>query len=398
MISVEEAFDRIVGKAKPLTTEKVTLVDASGRVLAAPLPARRSQPGANLSAMDGYAVRSTDLGGADQAQLTLIGESAAGAPYSGEIGPDQAVRIFTGAVVPTGADQVVIQENATVSKGLVHLRDVAKAGANIRDKGIDFLEGQTVLDAGTFLSPKSIGLTASAGYGHLMVYRAPRVAILSTGDELVSPDNKQFAAHETVNSTAPQLAALFRDAGAHVTVIEQAGDDLKALKAAISKASDADILVTLGGASVGDKDLMQQALSESGMKLDFWKIAMRPGKPLIFGHMGSRHVLGLPGNPVSAFVCALIYVRPLIDALMGRPAPLPAGVMLPLAASLPENGDRQHYMRARLVGIPGSRTVDPAVSQDSSLLSVLSQSDGLIVRAPGAPAAKAGDPVPFLPF
>ena len=231
-----------------------------------------------------------------------------------------------------------------------------------------------------------------------MVHRAPKVAILATGDELASPDQAEFAAHETVNSTAPQLMALLSDAGANCSYLGQVGDDLKALRAAIKKAGDADILITLGGASVGDKDLMQQALSAEGMTLDFWKIAMQPGKPLIFGDIGGMRVLGLPGNPVSAFVCALLFARPLVDQMMGRPAPQPTGIALPLAANMPENGTRQHYVRARLIGVPGARQVDPAVNQDSSLLTVLSQCDGMIIRPPHAPAAKAGDLVPFLPF
>lgn len=397
MISVEKAFERIVAGAKPLTTERLAVADTSGHVLAAPLAARRSQPGADLSAMDGYALRSADLTG-EMTELEIIGESAAGAPFKGELKPGKAVRIFTGAVVPTGADQVIIQENVDRREKRIFTRETPAPGHNIRPMGIDFLEKQVVLDAGTFLTPKSIGLAASAGHSHLMVHRAPRVAILATGDELASPDKASFEAHETVNSTAPQLMALLTDAGAQCSYIGQAGDSLDALQAAIKKAKGADILLTLGGASVGDKDLMQQALAQEGMTLDFWKVAMRPGKPLIFGQIGDMRVLGLPGNPVSAFVCALLFARPLIDQLMGRPAPLPMGVPLPLAANMPANGPRQHYVRARLIGVPGERALDPAVDQDSSLLTVLAQSDGVIIRAPDAPEAKAGDFVPFLPF
>ena len=231
-----------------------------------------------------------------------------------------------------------------------------------------------------------------------MVHRAPKIALLATGDELVSPDAKKFNAHETVNSTAPQLSAMITDMGGIVVDIGHAGDDLASLKSAIKNASDADILVTIGGASVGDRDFMQQALAEEGMQLDFWKVAMKPGKPLIFGHKGKQHILGLPGNPVSAFVCAMIYLRPLIDKMMGRPAPLPAGIPLPTASALKANGPRQDYIRARLIGAQGERHVDAAVSQDSGQLSVLAQSDGLIVRAPNAPAAEAGSLVPFIPF
>ncbi len=397
MISVEDAFKRIVESAKPLTTEKVPLEQASGRVLAAPLTARRTQPGADMSAMDGYAVNSTSLTG-DPVALKLIGESAAGSPFAGSCGVGEAVRIFTGAIVPDGADQVVVQEDCTADGATVNTAMGPEPGRHIRMAGIDFARNQIVLDQGTYISPKSIGLAASAGYDHLMVHRAPKVAVLPTGDELVPPGKKDFAPHETVNSTAPQISALLTDAGAHVTILGQAGDDLKALKAAVKKASDADILITIGGASVGDKDMMQEALAAGGMSLDFWKVAMRPGKPLISGTMGNTRVLGLPGNPVSAFVCALLFARPLVDQMMGRPAPMPTGVPLPLATDLDQNGSRQHYMRARLVGQPGSRHLDPAVAQDSSLVSVLAQCDGLIIRSPNAPAVKAGTMVPFLPF
>ncbi|WP_286831521.1 MULTISPECIES: gephyrin-like molybdotransferase Glp [Kordiimonas] len=397
MISVEDAFKRIVETTKPLTTEKIVLEKASGRVLAAPLTARRTQPGADMSAMDGYAVKSSSLTG-KPTTLKLIGESAAGSPFPSACGDGEAVRIFTGGIVPEGADQVVVQEDCTAEADSVTTAIGPEAGRHIRLAGIDFAVKQIVLDQGTYISPKSIGLAASAGYDHLMVHRAPKVAILATGDELVPPGKKDFEPFETVNSTAPQISALLSDAGAEVTILGQTGDDLKALKAAVKKAAGADILITIGGASVGDKDFMQQALASEGMALDFWKVAMRPGKPLIFGTMGQTKVIGLPGNPVSAFVCALLFARPLVDQMMGRPAPLPAGVPLPLATDLAENGPRQHYMRARLVGEPGSRHLDPAIAQDSSLVSVLAQCDGLIVREPNAPVAKVGTMVPFLPF
>ncbi|WP_417457146.1 gephyrin-like molybdotransferase Glp [Kordiimonas sp.] len=397
MLSVEKAFESIVAAAKPLTTERLPVENTSGRVLAAPISARRSQPGCDLSAMDGYAVKSTDLSG-DMVSLKLVGESAAGAPYIGAVKAGEAVRIFTGAAVPDDTDQVVIQENTEARNGLIYTREIAAPHKNIRAKGIDFNDKQCVLDAGTFLTPKTIGLAAAAGHGYLMVHRAPKVAILSTGDELVAPDKKQFQAHETVNSTAPQIMSLLTSASADCSFIGQAKDDLSSLRKHIAAAADADILITIGGASVGDKDLVQKALSAESMHLDFWKVAMRPGKPLISGKINDTIVLGLPGNPVSAFVCALLFARPLVDKLMGRPAPLPAGVPLPLAASMPENGPRQHYVRARLIGTPGQRKLDPAVDQDSSLLSVLAQSDGLIIRPPHCPEAKIGDMVPFLPF
>lgn len=396
MISVEQAFERIVGKARPLGTEKVDVARSSGRVIAAPIRARRSQPGSDLSAMDGYAVRSEDL--TNKIPLTVVGESAAGHPYGKALDPGEAVRIFTGAMVPDGADQVVIQENATKNGSALSTDQPAQPNVNIRKMGIDFLEKQCVLEAGTFMTAKSIGLAASAGQAHLMVHRAPKIALLATGDELAEPGKKAFRPYDTVDSARPQVQALAEEVGARVVSSSHAGDTEHATADAINANKDADILVTIGGASVGDKDLVQQVLKQEGMELDFWKIAMRPGKPLIYGKRGNQYVLGLPGNPASAFVCSLIFLRPLIDRLMGRPAPLPTGVPLPCATSLPLNGPRQHYMRARLIGEPGQRMVDPAASQDSSLSTVLAQCDGLIVRPPNAPAVPTGKPVMFLPF
>ena len=397
MITVEQAFDRIVGAAVPLATEKVDVSKASGRVIAAPIAARRSQPAANMSAMDGYAVLSSDLTG-PATKLVLIGESAAGHPFGEAVTSGEAVRIFTGAVVPDGADQVVIQENVEAGEGFVVISEQGRASANIRPMGIDFLENQTVLDAGTYMSAKSIGLAASAGQAQLMVHRRPRVAILSTGDELARPEKTSFSSFDTVNSSGPQINALVEEAGAEVSFIGHAGDMLNALSQAIKSNANADILVTIGGVSVGDKDFVQAALTAEGMALDFWKVAMRPGKPLIFGKRDGQYIIGLPGNPASAFVCALLFLRPLIDKLMGRPAPFPCGVKLPVATDLSQNGSRLHYMRARIIGASGERMVDPAASQDSSLLTVLAQCDGLIIRPIDDGPVSAGSLVPFLPF
>ena len=396
MISVEEAFARIVGEARPLDTEQVPVAKASGRVIAAPIKARRAQPASDLSAMDGFALKSGDLNG--DTKLQIVGESAAGHPFNGSIDTGQCVRIFTGAAVPNGADQIVIQENVTVDGRTIKTEQAADAGANIRPKGIDFGLNQTVLDANTFITPKSIGLAASAGQSHLMVHRAPKIALLATGDELADPGKKKFSDFDTVDSARPQLEALISDAGGQIAFSGHAGDSLEQISKSVRENSGADLFVTIGGASVGDKDFVQDAFKAEGMALDFWKVAMRPGKPMIFGKRDKQYMVGLPGNPASAFVCALIFLRPLIDRLMGRPSPLPVGVPLPAATDLQENGPRQHYMRARLVGEAGARMVDPAVSQDSSLSSVMAQCDGLIVRPPHANAVKAGDFVHFLPF
>ncbi len=397
MISVKTAYDRIVGPAVPLSTERLALADCGGRVLSGAIKARRSQPGCDVSAMDGYAVNSGDLKG-DETQLKLVGVSAAGAPYSGSLQSGKTVRIYTGAAVPKGADQVIMQENTGPSEAGIFTDVAPKPGDHIRLQGYDFEEKQIVLEAGTYITAKSLGVAASAGHSHLMVFRQPRIALLATGDELVAPEATTFAPHETVNSTVPQLMVMIRSIGADAIDLGQAGDDINSLRRAITSAKDADILVTIGGASVGDRDHMQEALAAEGMTLDFWKVAMKPGKPLIFGTRNGQHILGLPGNPASAFVCATIFLLPLIDKLMGRPAPMPSGIQLPSATDLPANGPRQNYMRARLIGGPGERHVDAAVSQDSGQLSVLAQSDGLIVRPPNADAVTAGDSVPFIPF
>lgn len=396
MISVEQAFERIVGKALPLGTEKIEVAKASGRVIAAPIRARRSQPGCDVSAMDGYAVKSQDLEAGST--FDVVGESAAGHPYAKALHSGEAVRIFTGAAVPAGADQIVIQENVQRDGDKMTTAQRASSGQHIRSMGIDFLEKQTVLEGGTFMTAKSIGLAASAGQAHLMVHRRPKIAFLATGDELADPGQAKFSDYDTVDSARPQMQALVEECGAEVVFSGHVGDTLDGISAAIRNNSGADILVTIGGASVGDKDFVQEAMKKEGMSLDFWKVAMRPGKPLIYGRRGHQHMLGLPGNPASAFVCSLLFLRPLIDKLMGRPAPCPVGLSLPCATALPENGTRQHYMRARLVGEPGSRMADPAASQDSSLSTVLAQCDGLIVRPIGAPAIDAGDAVMFLPF
>ncbi len=396
MLSVEQAFDRIVGKTPVLSTEKRAVDTASGFVLAGPLNARLSQPAKPLSAMDGYAVDSKLLTGEVQ-KFPLHGVSAAGASPE-VLTSGSAMRIYTGAIVPEGADQIIIQENVTIDANNIIVQENPNPMRHIREAGIDFTAKQCVLEAGTYFTPKSIGLAAAAGYGHVMVHRAAKVAILACGDELVNPDQKTFEAHHTVNSNIPLLSSYFKGLQANVTILGTTKDDRAELVNYLKSASNFDILITIGGASVGDRDMMQDCLKQSGMLLDFWKVAMRPGKPLIYGKIGKTQVLGLPGNPVSAFVCAMMFAGPLIDKMMGRPAPLPVGVPLPSATDLPENGPRYHLMRARLIGNPGERHVDVAGSQDSSLLSVLSQCDGLVVRPANASPVKAGEMVQFLPF
>ncbi|WP_374763910.1 molybdopterin molybdotransferase MoeA [Yunchengibacter salinarum] len=395
MIPWEDAFERMMADVRPLESERVALAAASGRVLVAPLRARRDQPALPMSAMDGYAVASADLSG-DETRLPLTGESRAGRPAPA-FTPGTAMRIFTGAPMPAGTDQVVIQENAIAEGDHVRLADGPNPGRHVRGAAIDFHQGGTVLEAGTYLTPRAIGLAAAAGHDPVMVHRQARVAILATGDELIDA-GQNADPHQTVNSNAPMLATLFTDLGAHVLPPERAGDRMDSLASALEKALHADLVLTIGGASVGTHDLVRGALEQAGVAIHQHRVAMRPGKPVMTGRRGRTHVIGLPGNPVSAYVTARLFACPLVDRLMGRPAPRPQGIDLPVACALPANGPRDHFIRAELVGEPGSRKVAPLGNQDSSLLSVLAQAHGLLHRPAGAPAVETGDPVPFLPL
>lgn len=402
MLSVEDAFARVIAPVRPLTTERIAVARASGRVLAAPVSARRSQPAANLSAMDGYAVRSADLStepSGGPVALNVVSTSAAGGDQAGTVRPGEAVRIFTGGVVPEGADQVVIQEECSLDGTMVSTATSARPGAHIRVSGADFVAGQDVLSAGDLLTPKRLGLLAAAGYGHVMVHRAPRVAILATGDEILDPDTEEFGPHQTADSASPMIAALLADSGAEIKTLSRVGDEPDAIKRALSRAAEShDLVVTIGGASVGARDHVGDALAAAGFASDFWRIAMRPGKPMMMAHKGPVLALGLPGNAVSAFVCALVFARSVIDGMMGRPMPFPKGVPVPLAGTLPQNGPRTHFIRARLTEVDGKPAVDPASAQDSSLVSVLAASDGLIIQPANSPEMFRGAKLPFLPF
>lgn len=405
MIAVEEAFTRLMRRVVPLDSEPCPLEKAGGRVLAADIAARKSQPAAALSAMDGYAVRATDLSGAEDGgrTFTVIGESAAGSPFTGEVHPGQAVRIFTGALVPDGAEQIVIQENAVRDGGDARLTAGPAPLDNIRPAGGDFTTGDTVLHAGARVTPAMIGLAAACGHGELPVVRRARVALISTGDELVPPGQPIDSPAQIYDSAGPMVAALLGDAGADIVMQCHVGDDAAALERRLGEAGmQADVVLTIGGASVGDKDFVHPVLQRMGVALDVWKIAMRPGKPMMFGRRGDTVFVGLPGNPASAFVSALLFVRPLTAALMGQTATLPTGRPVPLGADLPANGPRQHYMRARLIHDPlggnGEHVVIPAETQDSSLLSVLAGSDGLIVRPAMAPPVTRGCHVFFIAY
>ena len=385
--------------ARPQDAETVPLRRASGRTLARDLAALRTQPPCDVSAMDGYAVRAADLASVP-ATLDVLGESAAGRAFPGSVGPGQAARIFTGAPVPPGADTVVIQENTeggTVAgeTGRVRVLQGEAEGRHIRRAGQDFRNGEILLAAGSRLGASDVALAAAMNHATVPVFRRPRVAVLATGDELVQPGEVPGPG-QIVASNSFAVMALAEAAGAEIIDLGIARDDMGALAAAFATARQggADLLVTLGGASVGDHDLVQRALVAEGMELGFWRIAMRPGKPLMHGHLGVLQVLGLPGNPVSAIVCGMLFVVPLIRALAGdRHAGDDPSEAAVLAEPMVANDGRQDYVRSRLLPSPdGVARVAPGRRQDSSLLKALSDADCLVIRPPNAPAAPAGTP------
>ena len=398
LLPVEEALLRVVKGITPLPAETVSLGNARDRVLAEAVTANLTQPPFDSSAMDGYAVRGADVKDLP-ATLKLVGQSAAGEGYAATVGAGQAVRIFTGAPVPRGADTVVPQENVDADKDASHVTiRVAETGGHIRPHGQDFHRGETVLEAGAMMGPRQMMLAAAANTTSLRVRKKPKVSILATGDELVPPGFDP-APDQIISSVPYGLCALVLSAGGDADMLGIAEDTPDSLGSLIAAAADADILVTVGGASVGDRDLVGQVLQAEGMTLDFWKIAMRPGKPLIFGTRGKQRILGLPGNPVSAMVCAHVFLRPMLARLLGSPGRDEMRQTAILAGPLKENGPRQHYIRATSKwNGAGERLVSPQVSQDSSLMAAFAKADCLIVRAPEAPAAERGESVSILPL
>ncbi|HEU4519049.1 MAG TPA: gephyrin-like molybdotransferase Glp [Microvirga sp.] len=394
LIPVDEALARVLASIeRPVAAESRPIAACAGRTLAEDLAALRDQPPFPASAMDGYAVRHADAA-AIPATLRLIGTSAAGHGFPGAVGPGEAVRIFTGAPVPAGADAIVIQEDSEAADGRVTVREAPKPGRFVRPAGLDFRRGDALLHAGARLDARRLALAAAMGHGTLAVRRRPRVAIVATGDELVRP-GEPAGPDQIVASNPYAIAAIVEKAGGEALDLGIALDTFEALEERIGAArhAEADILVTLGGASVGDHDLVQSALHRQGMSLGFWRVALRPGKPLMHGRLGPMLLLGLPGNPVSSIVCGILFLVPAIRALLGDPQ---AGEDISepalLGAPLPVNDARQDYLRAGLVRRPESWPVATAhARQDSSMLAILERSDALIVRAPHAPAAEAGE-------
>jgi len=396
LLPVDEARSRVLAGVKPLAAETVKLDRALGRVLARAIKATRDQPPFSASAMDGYAVRWEDIAQAP-ARLKVIGMAPAGHAFAGRVGKGEAVRIFTGGPMPAGADTIVIQENTERDGADVIIRQAPAKGYSVRGKGLDFLKGETLLEAGMVLDVGRIGLAAAMNCPALPVRRQPRVALFTTGDELVKVGGKPRP-DQIVSSNGPALAAFIARFGGTPQDFGIIPDKLALTVRAIRKAEASDILVTTGGASVGDHDFIREALIAAGVKIDFWKIAMRPGKPLMFGRKGALRVIGLPGNPVSALICARLFLKPLLDRMLGRPAE-PPPPLARLTIAMAQNDSRQDYVRASLArDETGLLLATPQPKQDSSMLRTLAASDGLVIRPPHAPAAPAQSLVPVLPI
>ncbi len=394
-LSVAEALERIVEGVAATPAELIAIDRAHGRILAAPLAAKHTQPPFDASAMDGYAVRAADVTQAP-VRLKVIGQSQAGAGYHGQVQPGETVRIFTGAPLPIGADAIIIQENTRSDGDEVVIDDRAIDPGYVRHRGFDFTTGSVLLASGRRLNAREVTLAAAMGHAELPVHRQPRVAIIATGDELVLPGIAP-GPDQIVCANPFGIAAMVEGAGGQPDLIGIAADTRESLKACLARAHDADIIVTVGGASVGDRDLVAPVLREIGITLDFWRIAMRPGKPLMFGRLGGQRVMGLPGNPVSSLICTRVFLIPLIRRMLGQGELDFARRPVRLATAMPANGPRQHYARAILsTDSKGQMTVRPVHSQDSSLLAALAEADALIVQAPHAPKLPQGAEVEVL--
>ncbi len=395
MITVDEARSRILAALAVLPAEDLALPQAAGRVLAQDVLSKVTKPPVAVSSMDGYALRSADAGTAP-AVLDVVGEVPAGHPLERSLGPGEAARIFTGGALPRGADAVVIQENAARDGARVTLLVPAGQGAHVRPAGLDFARGAPAGLAGRRLGPREIGLIAAMNCLWLKVTRRPRVAIMGTGDELVMP-GEEPGAGRIVSSNSLVLAALVACAGGEPVMLGLAADDEAAIRGMVRRSSRCDMLVVTGGMSVGDHDLVRKVMAQEGMALEFWKVAMRPGKPLAFGLLDGLPVLGFPGNPVSTLVCGHLFLRPAIDRMLGLEESLAGEETARLATGLPANDDRQDYLRAALTrNGDGELVAEPFPRQDSSMLAVLSKASCLVVRPPHAAPVDAGCRVPII--
>ncbi|TPN09712.1 molybdopterin molybdotransferase MoeA [Mesorhizobium sp. B2-1-3] len=391
LLPVAAALERLLEGAAPLASESVSLLEAVDRVLAEPVVALRTQPPFNASAMDGYAVRAVDAASVPS-RLSVMGVAAAGRGFDGAVGKAQAVRIFTGAPLPQGADTIVIQENVRdLGGGSIEVVEPTAEGRNIRRFGLDFSEGDILLEKGRVLDPAALSLVASANHPRVGVVKRPLVAIIATGDELLPPGS-ELGPDQIISSNAYGVAAAAQSVGAHALDLGIAADREEAIAALVRKAvaAGADVIVTLGGASVGDHDLIHDVLTGEGMTLGFWKIAMRPGKPLMFGRLGDIRCIGLPGNPVASLVCSQLFLKPLLARLGGRDFRQDIR-QARLGAAMQANDLRQDYVRAVVRQEAGMLVATPFSIQDSSMLRILADANGLIVREPSASAAAVGN-------
>lgn len=395
MIAVEDATARIVAAFSPLECETVLLEQAAGRTLASDLVASVDQPPFAVSAMDGYAVVAVDVAGVP-VTLKVVGTAPAGHPFEGHVRSGEAVRLFTGSVVPNGADTIVIQENTDCGTAVVTVITGSPPGHHIRPAGFDFRKGDMLANAGKRLTARDLALLAAADIAKVEVRRRPRILLAATGDELSAPGEPRKPGG-IVASSLYCLEALIARWGGESISLGILPDRIDSIATIADRASEADLVLTLGGASVGDHDLVQRALGPKGFTLDFWKIAMRPGKPLIFGHLGATPLLGLPGNPVSSYVCGLLFLKPAIAAMLGSAHEQPFATAR-LASDLAANDSRQDYVRAQFSRRKGELWVKPMSVQDSSMQKALAEADCLVLRAPHAPAAATGDAVTVLPL
>ncbi|MFN4201910.1 MAG: molybdopterin molybdotransferase MoeA [Tabrizicola sp.] len=387
MITVEEALTRCLAMCQPLSLETVPLAQAAGRWMATPAVARRDQPPFPASAMDGYAVQGNP---APDDTFLVIGEAGAGHAFDGRVGPGQAVRIFTGAPVPDGATRVIIQEDVVRIDNRIQLKEGLDAGAHIRPQGQDFRAGDSL--SPRCLRPNDLALLAAMNIPAVQATRKPVVALVATGDELVMPGENPRP-DQIVASNGFALKAMVEAAGGEARLLPIARDNEAELLTVLGLTEGADLVVTIGGASVGDHDLVGKV---AGLEHAFWKLALRPGKPLMAGRLNGVPMLGLPGNPVSAIVCGHLFLLPMVRAMLGDPSPAPVPRKARLMVDLPPNGTRAHYMRARLTATDGLPEITPFDRQDSALLSILGQADALLIRPIDAPACRAGDTVPYL--